>query len=467
MYSIFTISRQDVYDYLRCPKIVAIKTHRNLKKPKPDRKKPPERNIRYEVGTIGEVLTQRIFSGKPEDEILSKYADEFDSEESGQESDYVEDEGYSKSEYEIGSIFEREAMPRVKLDLENKGVQLDSNMKEILRTTIAGLGKIKRHLNEEYGQIEIIGHGESRNGILPNKIRPDFVAVSKNQKPILIEVKNTANANEGADNFQASFYNTIVKKFGAIVLEERIESGYKTIVPRTITDTISETVLVYPRQGRAEKITDTISLDQDLIKRIWISKQLGLKGKSPKTDCDTSCAHHKLGELPEDNLEPAIPLALIYSEGLVEQNADLDTTYLRNFLWRRGLGGIINNGLADIRYAEFVARVGGMRDKSKIEKKLQMLSQKKEKFLDDVSERTGFTRQEIDKITSRDTIRSYMKEIKRLEKDMNNELNPWKKLLGKRHFDSLRNTARGQSTKLYPLPKNSTEFVRKSWKIWN
>ena len=445
---------------------MAIKTHRNLEKPKPDREKPPQRNIRYEVGTIGEILTQKMLSGKPEDEVLSKYADKFESEESGEEIDYEEDATYSKSEYRSDSIFERETIPRIKLDLENKGVLLDSNMKEILKTTIVGLGKIKRYLNEEYGEIEIIGHGESRNGVLPNKVRPDFVAVSKNQKPILIEVKNTANTNQRADNFQASFYNTIVKKYGAIVLEERMESDYKTIIPRTITDTISETVLVYPRQGKAEKVTDTIDLDKDLIKEIWLAKQLGLIGKSPKTDCDSSCPHHRLGDLPEDNFEPAIPLALIYSEGLVEQNADLDTTYLRNFLWKTGFGRIISDGLSDVSYAEFLTRSGGMSDKSKIEKKLEAISQKKEKFLDDVSEKTGFSRQEIDKITSRDATRSYTQEIKKLEKEMKNELNPWKKLLGKKNFDSLRNIAKGQSTKLYPLPKNSAEFIRKSWKAW-
>jgi len=53
-YSIFTVSRQDVYDYLRCPKIVSLRTYKSLTKPKSKPKKIRERNIPYEIGTIGD-----------------------------------------------------------------------------------------------------------------------------------------------------------------------------------------------------------------------------------------------------------------------------------------------------------------------------------------------------------------------------------------------------------------------------
>lgn len=468
MYSIFTVSRHDVYDYLKCPKIVSLKTYKNLTKPKPEPTKIPERSIPHEIGTIGEVLTQKAFSGNTENEIFSEFEGEFetvatDEEVYDEESDI--DVKKQISDYHIGSILEKPQFAPIKLDLQKRGVQLDAQMNIVLQNTILGLGKIKKYLSEEYGEIEIIGHGESRNGILPNKIKPDFVGISEQNKPLMIEVKNSATTNMKMDNFQASFYNTIVKKYGVIVLEERNEENHQTIIPRVINDPISETILVYPRQGKFSKITNTVNLDKELVKNVWLAKQLGLKGKSPKTDCDSFCPHHRHGELPEDNLEPAIPLPLIYSEGLVEQNTDLDARYLRQYLWRIGLGNSIQEGLWDIQVAQYNSK-NGTRDKFQIKKDFDSILKKKDKFLNEISEKTGFTRQEIDQITTIEP-GSYGRELKQLEKEMKNELEPWKKLVGKKNFKHLRITAKGQSTKLYPLPKDSKSFVRRSWKGWS
>src|SRR2546426_2517135 len=65
--SIFTVSREDIFDYKRCPKIVAIKTYRTTrtKKLRPDVHEPkiPIPNI---VGQIGEAAAQLTFSGNDE-----------------------------------------------------------------------------------------------------------------------------------------------------------------------------------------------------------------------------------------------------------------------------------------------------------------------------------------------------------------------------------------------------------------
>ena len=92
--------------------------------------------------------------------------------------------------------------------------------------TYIGTAKLKKAKKDENGEIKIIGHGESRSGILPNKIKPDFIGISDKKKPVIIEVKNSATTNMKADNFQASFYNTIAKKCGVIVLEERKEEDH-------------------------------------------------------------------------------------------------------------------------------------------------------------------------------------------------------------------------------------------------
>lgn len=466
MYNIFTASRYDVYDYLRCPKIVALKTYKNLKKPTPKKKINPNRNLKHEIGTIGELITQKTFSNEdfireiPSSNAESSEFDELDVDE------FETDVDEYDSEYDLESLVEKQALPTIRVDLKRKGVLLDSQMNKILKNTIIGLGKIKSQLTEKYGKIEILGHGESRSGILPNKVRPDFIAISEDQKPVMIEVKNTSNVNMKSDHFQASFYNTIAKKYGVVVMEERTENGIKTIIPRSIDDRISETLLVYPRHGKFEKITDTTSLDKNLVKNIWIAKQLGLKGKTPKTDCDSKCPHHRHGDLPEDNLEPAIPLPLVIAEGLIEQGVDLDTDYLRRYLWRNGIGKIIDDGLYEIRHAEYLAKEGSY-SQSKVETRLKNLEKKKDTFLEEIVEKTGFSMQEISKITSKEASRTHIKEQKKAEKEMKGVFEPWKKLLGAKSLKSLKNTAKGQSTRLYPIPKDSERFVKKSWKLWD
>src|SRR5438094_5401126 len=65
--SIFTVSREDIFDYKRCPKIIAIKTYRTTrtKKLRPEMNEPkiPIPNI---IGQIGEAAAQLTFSGNVE-----------------------------------------------------------------------------------------------------------------------------------------------------------------------------------------------------------------------------------------------------------------------------------------------------------------------------------------------------------------------------------------------------------------
>ena len=45
MLNIFSVSRTDVYDYLRCPKILSYKIFDNVNKPAYVKKKNPKRNL--------------------------------------------------------------------------------------------------------------------------------------------------------------------------------------------------------------------------------------------------------------------------------------------------------------------------------------------------------------------------------------------------------------------------------------
>lgn len=463
-YNIFTISRSDVHDYLRCPKIVSIKTYRNLIKPKPVPKIKEERNLRYEIGTIGEIATQNVLSGKKVF-VGSGYSAEEIGRVSREQEDY-EDSDLSEGEAFVEDERSEIITPQtIRLNVEQKGVQLDEQMAGILKATIEGLVNIRKYLEDEYGEIKIIGRAESKNGIMPNKIRPDFVALSTDKKPILIEVKNSANVNETADHFQATFYNSIVRKHGVVVLEERVEGNSRTIVPKLMRDTVSDTLLIYPRHGKYEKVSDTIKLESDMVKEIWMAKQLGLLGKSPETDCSSSCPHHKYEKLPEDNIQTAIPLPLIYAKGLVEQDVDLDLNYLSSYLHKSNIGSVISNSLFELKYAELMLSYR-IRDSKIVENEKRLIHEDKEKLLDILSRKTGLNRDLLSKMTS-GAVYTTWRNIDRLEKDMVNEIQPWKKMLGEKKFKILKNSIKVHSSKLYPLPENSSAFVKKSWNQWD
>ncbi len=73
-----------------------------------------------------------------------------------------------------------------------------------MQNTLAGLEAIRGDVTDAYGNLTVVGHGESRYGLLPTMGYPDFVAQTKQGKPILIEVKNSARENVSLDGFQTT-----------------------------------------------------------------------------------------------------------------------------------------------------------------------------------------------------------------------------------------------------------------------
>ena len=198
--SIFTVSRQDVYDYLKCPKIVAFKTHTSL------RERPlASRHVgglRHETGVIGEITARHMLA----ENAL------------GHEPSGLED-GMSGGHDVQEDHAQR--MTLMKKDLGKHRIALDETIGSIFKETVKGLEIIKRRINDQYGEINVIGRGESRNGLLSSTSRPDFVAVVGDRKKlVMVEVKNTKIAGAKPDKFQATFYNTVGAKFGITIMEE-------------------------------------------------------------------------------------------------------------------------------------------------------------------------------------------------------------------------------------------------------
>ena len=392
------------------------------------KKKNPKRNLPYEIGLIGETAVQNTF---PVDNSP------------------LFEEGHTNN-YQIPS--KKQTLSDLKKDLKEIGITIDTQTKDILKDTMRGLDDIKAGIKEKYGKFEILGHGESRNGFLVNHIKPDFVAIA-NKKLIIVEVKNTKNIVK-SDYFQASFYNSVTKNHGISILKTRNERTIKTIVPKLI-NIPSETLLVYPRLKQFKKITNTLQLDDKIIKNIWIAKQLGISGKSPKTDCDSKCPHHKHKPLPDDNLEPATPLPLIYAKGAIEQNSDLDAHYLKRYIMSNELNinRLIFSGFNSIRFSKINSS-----DKTSSIKKMREL------FLNEIMERTGFTKQDLLKMKLHQTTNPSLYNDN-IEKEMYDEFTPWKKLLGK-NFKKIPNIAKSKSSSSYTLPKNSKKYVNQSWRKW-
>ena len=88
----------------------------------------------------------------------------------------------------------------------------------------------------------------------------------------------------------------------------------------------------------------------------------------------------------------------------------------------------------------------------------------RELFLNEIMERTGFTKQDLLKMKLHQTTNPSLYNDN-IEKEMYDEFTPWKKLLGK-NFKKIPNIAKSKSSSSYTLPKNSKKYVNQSWRKW-
>ena len=289
---IFTVTREDLYDYGRCPKIVAIKAHRALTAPH-ERHLPPQPRLvePTTIGKIGEVAVKLSLQGLPTREAMR---------------------GITRSVPEIDG---------------------NDYLEEIASESLRGMEEIRRDLESQYAKVTIIGRGEGRHPDLAGTARPDFIAMTERDgTPIIIEAKDSAKTSPSY-KFQAMFYNGIAEQFGVYLLEERLEDESPKFIPRLLFQG-AETVLVYPRLAHFTIVKEKYMATEERIKDVWKAKELGFKGQAPETNCKKKCAHNRLkAELPEGNMEPLPPLPLIFSQGILENGHDLDLDYQTNYAW--------------------------------------------------------------------------------------------------------------------------------------
>ena len=404
MTSIFTVTREDLYDYERCPKIVAIKAYRAITATPAAQ---PAEHARVQepatIGKIGEMAVKLTLEGLPKQETLKQIT---------------------------------HSVPEIKVN---------EYLAQIAAQTVEGMEEIRRSLNAAYKEVRVIGRGEGRHPDLAGTARPDFIGLTQDDgTPIIVEAKDSAREVR-AYRFQAMFYNGIADKFGVYLLRERLEGEVARFSPRILRSS-AETVLVYPRLATFSIVKEKYVPTDSVIKAVWKAKQLGFSGRVPESECRKKCPHNRLkANLPEGNMEPLPPLPLIFSKGSVEEGFDLDLEYQVGYAWDL----LPSRIKLAILFSQKKGR-GLELLKNWFMKNLAVSSEAADVVLDSVK-REAF-------LGSKPTGDGLLKL-------MGGELEPWERLLKERLAASA-SSILARATAVYSLPKGSNEFVTDAWGRW-
>jgi len=401
--SIFTVTREDLYDYGRCPKIVAIKAYRALTAVPAVHVEERRAQDPGTIGKIGEMAVQLTLRGVPKHETLSQIS---------------------------------RSVPQIRMN---------EYLAQIAAQSVEGMDEIKKSLKAAYKEVTIVGRGEGRHPDLAGTARPDFIGLTKNDEtPIIVESKDTAKEAR-TYKFQAMFYNGIAEKFGVYLLQERLEGDTPKFFPRTLKST-AETILVYPRLASFSIVKEKYVPTESVIREVWKAKQLGFSGQVPQNVCKSKCSHNRLkANLPEGDLEVQPPLPLIFSKGNLENGVDLDLEYQAGYAWDllppRIKLAVLFSKAAD---GKMDALRNWLVTNLKISSEavdLVVDSAKRESFLNS-------------KPTGEDLLKS-----------MASELEPWKEIL-KQRLEASSPSILARATAVYSLPKDSGRFVNDAWERW-
>jgi hypothetical protein len=420
--SLFTINRDDVYDYLRCPKIVAFKamlTMRNLNQPST---KPKSMVPRFELGkepqTIGraaELAVETAFSLKSVDKETAPEMQEAS---------------------EIDQTLQR------RLTTEISPQRLTAYVRVLATDALKNAIKLRVGIEENYGNLRLLGRCESRNPLGPSKVQPDFVAFAEGtQRAILLESKGSVSKSK-RDQFQASYYNGIAGKFGVMLIKERTERGRHTIAPLVRFNQPAETLILYSRRGEFEKIKESILVDRKLAHEIWEAKQLGMKGKLPETDCGPTCPHNRFRvTAEEDTLEPAVPLPLVFARGYYDLDYALDILYQTNLAY----SAMPSNVAEELFWGN-------------------LSSDSRNKLSTWLVENLGLSPRLAVRFANQRTMQE-RPDAKKVIRTMASEIEPWKMIFKKR-FKISAPVNQGLATSFFALPRDSNRLIKAAWRRW-
>ena len=401
--SLLTVTREDLYDYGRCPKIVAIKAYRAVTAVRADRAEERRVQEPATIGKIGEMAVRLTLEGVPKHETLTRIS---------------------------------HAIPQIKIN---------EYLAQIASQSVEGMDEIRKSLEAAYKEVTIVGRGEGRHPDLAGTARPDFIGLTKNEgTPIIVEAKDTAKEARSY-KFQAMFYNGIAEKHGIYLLQERLEGETARFYPRLLRNA-AETVLVYPRLATFTIIKEKYVPTESEIREVWKAKQLGFSGRIPEHQCRSKCPHNRLKvTLPESDMEPLPPLPLIFSKGSIENGVNFDLEYEADYAWALLPSRI---KLAILFPGRGGSELGIL--KSWLMSNLMISNEAADLVLDN-GKRESFLRSKPSG--------------EQLLKLMESELAPWKEVL-KERLEGSAPSILARATAVYSLPKDSVRFIREAWGRW-
>lgn len=433
-----TINRSNLYDYLRCPKILGIKFYKKLhphliKK----RKTVTKPKIRPQLaGKIGEIATTLIFSPS---ELFETYTPDYNSQKN-------------------------------QILRELNGINLNDFESELLYKISRRINDLRSEIKQKLGTIEIISHGNTRNGAMQSFARPDFVAIIKDSKtPILVETKSGKGAVRKdyykTDHvFQAKYYNSIAKNAGGILQSVRQIDDKITFDAQFDMDTPAQTLLLYPQVGDFKLFDQQIPLNDSLFRDIWKVKQLALNTRLPVTDCDKTCPHFKMDDfnLKEGDIEVIEPLPVSIAKYLDENGEDFTRRYYQVQRKNNPLISMIYTKDRDIRLYKLqlshLRKQIGKKGVKQVTKKIAALEEEWQVIEDryDLGEMINILRKPGKE-------RGY-----NLERELGTEIENWMKLNSglEPQIDNILTSSKRIATMIFSLPKGPKRFINRVKRIW-
>jgi len=489
---LITITWQNVYDFLRCPKILAFKTAGLCVREKTQTRACQGRSVNpVNLGTLGEIVAEELLppltSQGADLQLAERVLDSI-----GEPS--IDDEP-SFSELLIGGLAEkmRKILFRRRPDLKEKllervrslRVDLDGALKSIFDQVVAGIQLVAAIIRERYGEMEFIGHAEAKTPTLPSFLRPDLVFKVKNTETLLlIEVKNKKRLN-AQDRFQAAFYASLGSIGGIAIREHRtLGEGY-SLAPKSFLKPHSGCVLINVRTGTVEETSPEVDV-LPMLEKIWEAKHLGLLGKQPEAAPSDycrrclwkkHCEHFTRSGPPTASLDTvAKPLPLLMAKGLLERNIDLDALWWEEYLWRcvSGLWSRFSPHLRSLQKTIIDGLHDGTLNVIDYLELSRLLSIKRQELRKKV---INFVIEHVKPHIQNDKLQDILaghaivpfEIVEDVQRMFASEIEPWRRLLeGRYHVRWLQDPRRQISLlRTYAtLPTMSEQLVSDAWRVW-
>ena len=428
---VMTITWQDIYDYLRCPKILAFKVAGLRTRIKP---RPPSPTIEpYVIGRVGEQVVETLLPPLTSPESDLSIAEEALSatEEGAPLREDVARE-MTRTLFRIRSDLKERLLKK----LESVQIQVtDKTVKTLLEKAVAGVQVAALKMRERYGELELLGRAEAKAPLLPSWLEPDFAFKPvDSETTIVVEVKNKAKIGP-QDRFQASFYATL-GRLGGIAVKEHFTLEEASLVPRALVKTPSSCVLLNVRDGTVMEMPGVEGIIS-FLRDVWEAKQLGLLGKQPEAErgdfCSRCrwkrlCSHFSTSGPPTATLdELAKPYPLIMAEWMLEHGKNLDLLW-----WNEYVSSLLHEVVHPYRrmFAEELrkARERGLSPPEALELELYVYEQLRTKVLSKIADHLGLDEQELQTLKSQSAMLT-RKDIEAMCRDFKHEFEKWRGIM--------------------------------------